>query len=133
MAHSDDIGCIGVPRRHKTSSRALKLVNLESGMPTVPLALSLLGDALRIARSQGYAAVKIIHGYGSSGTGGAIRTAVQADLWQRARSGEIRAFIAGEDWRISDEHSWAMLQRNPELKQDLDLGRANKGISIVVL
>jgi hypothetical protein len=101
-------------------------------MPTVPLALSLLGDALRMARNERYAAVKLIHGYGSSGTGGAIRTAVQAHLMQCARSGEIRAFIAGEEWRISDERSWALLQKFPDLKQDSDLGRGNKGISIVV-
>jgi hypothetical protein len=120
-------------RRQKTPNRALKLVNLESGMPTVPLALSRLNDALRIARNEHWAAMKIIHGYGSSGEGGAIRTAMQAELMQRARAGEIRAFIAGEDWRISNEMAWALLQRCPELKQDSDLGRANKGISIVVL
>ncbi len=112
---------------------AMKVVNLELGMPTVPLALSALGDALRIARSEGYLAIKIIHGYGSSGQGGAIRTAVQAELMQRVRAGEIRAFVAGEEWRISDERSWALLQARTELKQDSDLGRGNKGISIVVL
>jgi hypothetical protein len=110
----------------------MKLVNLESGMPTVPLALSLLTDTLRIARNENYAAVKIIHGYGSSGAGGAIRTAVQADLMLRVRAGEIRAFIAGEDWRISNEQAWALLQRCPELKADSDLGRRNHGISVVV-
>ena len=122
-----------MPRRLKTSNRALKVVNLESGMPTVPLALSLLSDALRLARNEHYAAVKIIHGYGSSGAGGAIRNAVQADLMLRVQAGEIRAFIAGEDWRISNEHAWALLQSCPELKEDSDLGRGNKGISLVLL
>jgi hypothetical protein len=117
----------------KRRKSALKVVNLEQGMPTVPLALSLLGDALRVARADGFVAIKIIHGYGSSGQGGAIRTALQAELMQRARAGEIRVFIAGEDWRISDERSWALLQKCPELKQDSDLGRGNKGISVVVL
>jgi hypothetical protein len=112
---------------------ALKVVNLEQDMPSVPLALSLLNDALRVARAEGYAAAKIIHGYGSSGKGGALRTAIQAELAQRARAGELRAFIAGEEWRISDERSWALLQSCPELKHDLDLGRGNKGISIVVM
>ena len=111
----------------------MKLVNLESGMPTLSLALSRLNDALRMAKNENYAAVKIIHGYGSSGAGGAIRTAVQADLMLRVRAGEIHAFIAGEDWRISNEHAWALLQRCPELKTDSDLGRGNRGISIVVL
>jgi hypothetical protein len=120
-------------RAGRRSKPAIKLVNLEQSMPTVPLALSMLNDALSIARRERYAAVKFIHGYGSSGQGGAIRLAVQAELMQRARAGEIKAFIAGEDWRISDERTWALLQRCPELKQDTDLGRGNKGISIVVL
>jgi DNA-nicking Smr family endonuclease len=111
----------------------MKVVNLELGMPTVPLALSLLSDALRMARVEGYSVVKIIHGYGSSGEGGAIRTAVQAELMQRVSTGEIGAFIAGEEWRISDERAWALLRSRPELKQDSDLGRGNNGISMVVL
>ncbi len=114
-------------------SRTVKLVNLEAGRPTVPLALSLLNDALRVARSEGFVLIKIIHGYGSSGEGGAIRTAVQADLSRRAAAAEIRAFIAGEDWRISDERAWSVLRRCPELKGDSDLGRGNQGVSIVVL
>ncbi len=114
-------------------SSAMKLVNLEQGRPTVPLALSLLGDALKIARRERTVALKIIHGYGSSGTGGAIRTAAQAELARQAAAGQVRAFIPGEEWRVSDERSWALLQRCPELKQDHDLGRGNKGISVVVL
>ncbi len=110
----------------------MKLVNLEQGMPTVPLALSLLGDALRIARTEGFAASKIVHGYGSSGKGGELRLAIQSALAQLARSGEVRAFVAGEDWRISNAFSWALLQSFPELKKDPDLGRGNRGISIVV-
>ncbi len=111
----------------------MKVVNLEQGRPDVPLALSLLADALRIARRGGYAAVKLIHGYGSTGKGGEIRIAVQRTLVQQAAAGEIRAFIAGEDWRISDEATWGLLQAHPELKNDSDLGRVNLGISVVVL
>ncbi len=120
-------------QRIKRKQSNLKLVDLERGRPSVPLALSRMGDALRMARGENYAAVKLVHGYGSSGEGGAIRMAVQADLAQLASAGQIRAFIAGEDWRISDEHSWALLQSYPELKKDSDLGRGNKGITMVVL
>ncbi len=117
----------------RSSKSPMKLVNLEQGRPDVPLALSLLADALRIARREGYAAVKLIHGYGSTGKGGDIRIAVQKTLVQQAAAGEIRAFIAGEDWRISNEPTWALLQAHPGLKTDSDLGRENRGISIVML
>ena len=112
---------------------ALKIVNLELDRPTVPTALSLLENALHSARGQKYVAVKLIHGYGSSGVGGDIRIAVQKTLAQKIAVQEIRAFVAGEDWRISNEATWELLKKCPELKQDADLGRANRGISIVVL
>lgn len=112
---------------------AIKIVNLELNRPTVPLALSLLEDALRIARDQGHSAVKLIHGYGSSGVGGDIRIAVQKTLARKVDDKQIRAFVPGEDWRISNEDTWALLKRCPELKQDSDLGRSNRGITIVVL
>lgn len=111
----------------------LKLVNLERGLPTVPLALSLLRDALNLARKENFPGLKIIHGYGSTGRGGELRIAIQAALAQLAQEHEIRAFIAGEDWRISNEHAWTLLQSHPQLKKDPDLGRANRGISIVLL
>ncbi len=122
-----------MPRHKQRESLALKLVNLEQGRPTVPLALSRMQDAIRIARREGYAGVKFVHGYGSSGEGGVIRIAVQAELVRLARAGQVRAVVPGEDWRISDESSWALLQKHPELKQDFDLGRGNKGITIVIL
>ena len=112
---------------------ALKIVNLELDRPTVPTALSLLEDALRIAREQKYVALKLIHGYGSSGVGGDIRIAVQKGLAQKLAAQEIRGFVAGEDWRISNESAWKLLKKCPELKQDSDLGRGNRGITIVVL
>jgi len=112
---------------------AMKIVNLELNRPTVPTALSLLEDALRTARNERYVAVKLIHGYGSSGVGGDIRIAVQKTLAQKSQGKDIFAFIAGEEWRISNEASWELMKRCPELKQDSDLGRGNRGISIVVL
>ena len=108
-------------------------INLEEGRPSVTLARSRLLDQLRLARRNGFAAVKAIHGYGSHGVGGELRVAIQGTLARMAQSGDIVAFIAGEDWRISDETAWRLIQKHRELKQDRDLGRGNKGISIVVL
>ncbi len=111
----------------------IKIVNLEEGMPTVERARLELERELHTARAQGYKAVKIIHGYGSSGVGGALRTGLQATLRRAAHDGEIAEIIYGENWRVSDERAWELLKRYPEWKADPDLGRGNKGISIVVL
>src|SRR5262245_10651623 len=111
----------------------IKHVNLEEGMPTVEQARLRMEYELGSARKDGYAAVKMIHGYGSSGAGGALRTELQKELRRHVQSGAISAFIAGENWRISDRNTWELLKRFPEWKKDPDLGRQNQGISIVVL
>ena len=111
----------------------IKTVDLEAGMPAVNEALLRLDRELVLARQQGYALVKIIHGYGSSGVGGALRIEIQKSLRQRASHSQIREFIPGEDWRVSNESAWALVKSRPELKQDADFGRGNLGISIVVL
>jgi Smr domain len=111
----------------------MKVVDLEEGMPTVNQALLRLDRELVLARQQGYALVKIIHGYGSSGVGGALRVEIQKSLRQRAGHSQIRNFIPGEDWRVSNESTWTLVKSRPELKRDADFGRGNLGISIVVL
>jgi len=111
----------------------LRIINLEEGRPTVALASSRLLGELRLAREQKCAAAKVIHGYGSHGVGGELRIAIQGLLARMVQSGEIAAFVAGEEWRISNEATWRLIQRHRELKQDRDLGKENKGISVVVL
>ena len=111
----------------------IKIINLEEGMPTVERARLRMQNELHVAQKQGYVAAKLIHGYGSSGVGGSLRRELQKDLQRLVDAGKIRNFIAGECWRVSDESTWPLLQRYPEWKQDSDLGKGNKGISIVVL
>jgi len=111
----------------------LKTINLEEGRPSVASANSRLLDELRMARSQNFAVLKVIHGYGSHGVGGELKIAIQATLARMVQSGDIAAFVAGEEWRISDETTWRLIKSHRELKQDRDLGKANRGISIVLL
>lgn len=112
---------------------AFKVVNMEEGMPKVEQARLRMQRELHVARSEGCVALKLVHGYGSSGVGGALRMELQKDLRQAEQNGVVAAFIAGEEWRISDERTWLLLKKYPEWKRDPDLGRNNKGISIVVL
>ncbi len=111
----------------------LRTINLEDGMPSLPQARSRLRTALEVARRDGLPALKIIHGYGSHGVGGELRIGLQASLATWVREGEIQAFIAGEEWRVSNQDVWKLLNRFPALKRDPDLGRGNKGITIILL
>ena len=111
----------------------IRTVNIEDGMPTVEEARQRLERELNAARGQKVVALRVIHGYGSSGTGGALRVAIQKRLFELKQSGELREVIYGEDWRIGNEVAWKWLERYPEWKKDSDVGRGNKGISIVIL
>ena len=110
-----------------------RIVNLEDGRPTVNVALLHLDRALAEARAARVPLLKLIHGYGSSGVGGVLREEIWKALARLQRDGEITAFIPGEDFRLSHQSSWELIKHNKSLREDRDLGRGNRGITIVVL
>lgn len=111
----------------------IKIINLEEDRPTVEQMHVRLDRALTAARCERTTILKLIHGYGSTGVGGKLRVAVRASLSRYKKSAVVREFISGEDFRISNEATWALLKSIPEMKQDRDLGRENKGITLVLL
>jgi hypothetical protein len=96
-------------------------------------ALQRLEREIAQARQQKHGLLKVIHGYGSSGAGGDIRIAVQNRLRELEECSQISGCIFGENWGKSDEVTWRLLQEQPQLKSDSDLGRRNQGITIVLL
>ena len=111
----------------------LREVDLERGMPTVRAALQQLTFELRRSRSLGCAAVKLIHGYGSSGKGGRIRVEARRRLDRMKAGGEIWGYIPGESFSIFDSDTLAAFQRCPTLRRDRDLERHNNGVTFVLL
>lgn len=102
-------------------------------MPSVEQARARLHGEIQAALQSGVKVLKVVHGYGSTGVGGDLRIALQSTLRQMVSAHEIRDCIYGENWRKSDERSWELLKQLPELKNDSDLGKGNRGITIVVL
>ena len=119
--------------RKPTQRNLIRTIDLERGMPLVQQALAKLEIELAIARQTHGLAIRLIHGYGSSGVGGDIRIAVQKRLRELQNDGAIRACIFGEDWSTSDTQTWELLKLHPELKRDPDLGRSNRGMTVVLL
>jgi len=111
----------------------LKVINIKEGMPTADIALRRVNMALTLAKSQGERAVKIIHGYGSGGKGGIIRTRTRAYLAEQKAKGRIRAFIPGEEFSIFNDVVLKAFAVCPALRQDSDLGRSNDGVTVVVM
>lgn len=112
--------------RHRT-------VNLEKGLPTVRQALDRLRQELELARLQGCRVLTLIHGYGSSGRGGAIRTEIRLQLDYLRDRGEINDVLAGEEFDRRTGHGRQVLRRFPFLARHHDINRGNRGITLVVL
>ena len=121
-----------VPARKK-SAGPIPSVNLEEGMPLVEEAVSRMNIRLQEMRCSGVRVVKLIHGYGSSGTGGRIRIGVRRELAVMKKRKMIRDYIPGENFGPFDEGSRRLAEQNRALTADPDYGRANHGITIVVL
>jgi hypothetical protein len=111
----------------------LHTVNLERGLPTVDEARQRLRAELESARARRVSALKLIHGYGSSGVGGKLKDALRVSLKNLRNKGDIAAFVAGERWTISEPLAREILDRCPALGRDSDLNRYNDGITIVLL
>lgn len=111
---------------------SISIINLEAGMPTVELARARLNQGLQSARMRGEKAVKIIHGYGSSGRGGKIKIDTLAVLAAKKEAGTIREFVRGEEFSPFYEASRRITAKLPALTRDSDYSRGNDGITIVM-
>ena len=110
---------------------AIRELNLEQGRPTVDQALGWLEAELNAARKMNTPLMKLIHGYGSSGKGGRIRTASRRYLEEAAAQGRITTYLPGERFSIFDETARRAMQRYPQLRQDRDLDAENRGVTFV--
>ncbi len=110
-----------------------KTVNIEAGMPLVDEAIRRLTYEIAAAKRQKCAALKIIHGYGSSGTGGRLRVEIRKYLSFQKKKGAIADFVAGEDFSIFNMAAIRMMDRCEALRRDSDLNRSNNGVTLVLL
>ena len=108
-----------------------RVVNLERGMPLVHEALNRIDYELVSARQSGLKVLVLIHGYGSTGKGGAIKDSVRAELKVRQGANALTDILPGEDCGKHSPHARQILKRFPELNDYVR--RPNPGITIVVL
>lgn len=108
-------------------------VNLEQGYPVVDTAMKYFEQALPRAKAYGYTAIKLIHGYGSGGSGGKIKSAVQKELNRYKNTGKIREFVAGENFSPFDSATQRIIGAYPDIIRDRDYLKTNQGITIVLI
>ena len=106
-------------------------INLERGRPTVEMALSKLDREIATARMSNSRLLRVIHGWGSSGEGGAIRTAVLGHLASLLRSRRVRGFLNGLDYSRDTNQGRTLLARFPVLEDSLKSDRDNAGVTFI--
>ncbi|MGQ9650785.1 MAG: Smr/MutS family protein [Phycisphaerae bacterium] len=111
----------------------MRVYVVKAGLPTVQEARSRLKVEIDKATQAGTRVLKVVHGYGSSGVGGALRDAIRGSLRKRRKEGKIRAFVIGEKWSVFDETARQLLEECPELEKDPDLNGYNEGITLVLI
>ena len=112
---------------------AIRTFNVEAGLPTLDEARRLVIEEIKQAKRAGARVLKVIHGYGSSGTGGRLCVGLRKSFGLRKKEGVLKDFIAGEDYSIFNETVLALLEALPELRGDPDLGAINEGVTILWL
>lgn len=111
----------------------MEVANIEKFMPTVYQAEILVKNNIEMYRRQGVRVFKIIHGYGSTGKGGALRTGLRDYLFKLTKAKIIAGFIPGSKWEVFDDTTRKVLDLDNNFRKDSDLGKMNDGVTIIII
>lgn len=108
-------------------------LNLKENSPSVDEAMAILEINIDICKKSGVKVLKVIHGYGSHGVGGAICLELRNRLRNLKKQEIIKDYLLGSEWDISNEKCFNILTNLSDHYTDKDLNNNNPGITIVVL
>lgn len=114
--------------------KRIKILNLENENLSVDEALSKIQleiEAISINRVT--KVLEVVHGYGSSGKGGAIKKQLQLLLPILKKQNKILDFIANEKFSSQNDKYKHYTNLYPELILDKNLRNLNPGITIIFL
>ena len=117
----------------KPPRERLRTINIKDGMPLVDQGLARLESELTLAMQSRVIVVRVIHGYGSTGRGGALREACRAYLSRLMKAGQITSYLPGEEYSKSTNAGRKLLSRCPDLSSSESSDRLNPGITFVEL
>ncbi|MDR2360583.1 MAG: Smr/MutS family protein [Oscillospiraceae bacterium] len=111
----------------------MREVNIKYDNPRVSDAIKRVTHYIHNSKHQGVSVLKIIHGYGSSGKGGAIRVKVREYLERQTAQRVIRGWIPGDEFSIFNPAVLKAFDVCGELHLDPDLERHNNGVTFIIL
>ena len=106
-------------------------LNIKESMPLVSEAMDYLKSSLDRCRRSKYKCVLVIHGYGSTGKGGAIREKAREWLKAQERAEKVKSVVFGEDFSLFNFKSLELKNRYRELDPLMKV--CNHGVTVVEL
>lgn len=105
-------------------------VNLKQDLPSAEDAVRKVEREIGSARGS-VKVLRIIHGWGSGGTGGKIKHQVHSRLETMLRQSKIQSFTPGEHYSDRTNAGRDLLRKFPDLKKTLRSDSENPGISFI--
>jgi len=124
---------LGARPAKKKKKPLVKTVNIKDDMPTAEEARKRMRSEIQSAKQGNVRVLKLIHGYGSSGTGGVLQQKLRPTLRKMEKEGLILGMLIGEQFHPESQEGRFFLRRYPELRDDSDYQRNNPGITLIVL
>lgn len=108
-------------------------IDIKSEKQTVAEALAQFLVEVDACKKGGYKVIKVIHGYGSHGVGGAIKPALLKKCEDLKRRGQIDCYVCCDNWTEKNTVRKIATNYCPDLIADRELYLLNPGCTIVVL
>lgn len=110
----------------------IKTINIKEFFPDVSLAVANFEIEIERSKIEKICVLKVIHGYGSHGFGGAIKKEIRKKCEQFLKERKIKNYVSGEMW--GNSNLIKSLQNDfPELVLDTDLKNFNNGITLILI
>lgn len=104
--------------------------NIKEGMPSVELAIERVKMIIKYEKAS---AIKLIHGYGSTGVGGKIKKNLHSFLDTLVANQTIKTYIPGEAFGYLFGYDEIIRKYQHFLKTDENYKRANEGITYIIM
>lgn len=109
----------------------IKVINIKEHNPNNEYAVYNLDCEINDAHKTQTDVLIVIHGYGSHGVGGLIKTSTMQHLKKLRKEGRILDFVQGEHWSENNPTTIVMTSKYPALILNGNLQMLNSGVTVV--
>lgn len=111
----------------------IRTVNIKEDNPNADYAMFLLDEEIKYSKAVGNRVIIVIHGYGSHGAGGVIKSTLHSYLPYLKRTHIITDYVKGEEWGEYNPTRIKICKICPEAILNEHLYTLNSGVTVVLV